>query len=163
MFWQDALQFGFVCFCMSARFLLTDSYTKISLFESDGSRAPLAELGWISGLPSLTPSLAASPLLQPAWAPLGEFKPTLGLEETPDSIWLWLFQLFLHLLPNFLSSDSLPSRPGVWILPAALSQPARSPPALLFSQDQGSMVACGLGRQCNSGVPEPVWWRWDGR
>ena len=81
MFWQDALQFGFVCFCMSAHFLLTDSYTKVSLFESDGGRALLAELGWISGLSSLTPSLAASPLLQPAWAPPGEFESPHGLEE----------------------------------------------------------------------------------
>ena len=80
MFWQDARQFGFVCFCMSARFLLTESYTKVSLFESDGSRALLAELGWMSGLSSLTPSLAASPLLQPAWVPPGEFEPPLGLE-----------------------------------------------------------------------------------
>ena len=69
----------------------------------------------------------------------------VGLEEAPDSIWPRLFQLFLHLLPNFLSSDSLPSRPGVWILPAALSQPARSPPALIVSQDHGNMMPCGLG------------------
>lgn len=133
MFWQDALQFGFVCFCVSARFLLTDSYTKVSLFESDGSRALLAELGWISGLPSLTPSLAASPLLQPAWAPLGEFEPTLGLEEAPDSIWLWLFQLFLHLLLNFLALIPCPHtqvcgsfQPPSASLPAPL-QPSSSP------------------------------------
>ena len=68
----------------------------------------------------------------------------VGLEEAPIPSGLG-FQLFLHLLPNFLSSDSLPSCPGVWILPATLSQPARSPPALIVSQDHGSMMACGLG------------------
>ena len=129
------------------------------------------ESGWMLGLPSLTPSLAASPLLQPAWAPPGEFEPPLGLEETPDSIRPRLFQLFLHLLPNFLSSDSLPSCPGVWSfqppsasLPTPL-QPSSSPRTMEAWWPVGWVAASssGLGRHCTSGVPEAVWWRLDGR
>lgn len=53
------------CFFISARFLPTDSYTKASLCASHGSRALMAPLGWVSGLPPPAPaparSLAASP------------------------------------------------------------------------------------------------------
>lgn len=139
------------CFLMSARFLPTESYTKASLCESDGSRALLAEVGWAPG-PHPHPSLVTPSHSRPA--PPGEFEPPLGLEEASDSIRPCLAQLFLHLLPHFLSSDSLPSRPDVRILPAALGQPVSSPPALPISQHHG-LEGHGLGRM----PPHPLGWK----
>ena len=138
------------CFLVSARFLPTESYTKASLCESDGGRALLAELGWAPG-PHPHPSWVTPSCSRPA--PPGEFEPPLRLEEASDSIRPCLAQPSFHLLPHFLSSDSLPSCPGVWILPAALGQPVSSPPALLVSQCHGP-EGHGLGQM----PPHPLGW-----
>lgn len=79
-----------------------------------------------------SPSLAAAPRSGPGLR--GVREPPLRLEEASGSLWPGLSQPPRHLLPGFLSSDSLPSRPDAWILPVALGQPVPSTAALPFSQ-----------------------------
>lgn len=153
------------CFLVSTRFLLTDSSTKVSLCESHESRACLAELGWVSGLPPAwlphfcTPSPApvAFPLPPPRASlnlPLDWKKPLIpsGFASLSHSSICSL--IFLALLPSPLaqaceSCQRPPASLSHPLLPSLVTAPSWNHDGLWAGL--GASSHSGLGRHCSPG------------